>query len=465
MKWPRHIQLVLDNTQPLEFDRGRRLPLYLWPAMNPGRLDEATAEKLVRHLDKRGIGLVCSWDHRRREQSLDECLPVARAQKRLGLRVNINANACLHSFFNGDSATAHIDEAGQPFWDSSFGKKDMGCPFALNHRRSEIRERIEFFVDAYRKEELPIDFVWADWEVDGPLEWNEAHAAARKCKRCRQHIPDIENFLSYQKALREIRAGLQRQCYTEPILSRFLGALVGNYAVYPHDGYRYWYDYFERYVDGQPALSDQRARYRLWYNEFPLTGYTFAMPVVYTWYPTFGWYDFDNPDYRWFYNMLLVASNAGRHTPQAVPIISFVHWHTTSPPKKPDPDVKQMSEQAYQELLWHMLLRGHDTFFLWCPANESASEVRLLHSVWAAAQKYGEFLDKAMPVSFDVPKQPGPVVSGLRLGEKVLVRRTDFTDRAEPVELKAGGKTLWIKPAPGRCQILKLESVPTRVND
>ena len=64
---------------------------------------------------------------------------------------------------------------------------------------------------------------------------------------------------------------------------------------------------------------DQRAKYREWANEFDDTGYTFSMPVVYTWYPTFHWYDFEDTDYRWFYNMLKVGSNAGRHTPRMFP--------------------------------------------------------------------------------------------------------------------------------------------------
>ena len=65
-------------------------------------------------------------------------------------------------------------------------------------------------------------------------------------------------------------------------------ALVGNYAVYPHDGRRYWWDYFEHYVEGQPVRMDQKARYRHWANEFAGTGYTFAMPVVYPWSWTWG---------------------------------------------------------------------------------------------------------------------------------------------------------------------------------
>jgi len=458
MRWPDTIQRVLDHTEPLTFKRGGRLPLYLWPAMNPGRLDQATAERMLRELDRRGIGMICSWNWRQREESLAEALTIARIQKKLGLSINIDATSCLYSFFNGDERTAHLDSEGRPFWDESLGKKDMGCPFAIDFRREDIRKRIEFFADIYGREGLDVGFIFADWEIDGPLEWNGAWEAAKRCRRCREHIPDLDtNFLQYQKVLRDLRSDLQRETYAEPILNRFPKALVGNYAVYPHNGFRYWYDYFERYVEGQPALADQRARYRHWANEFEGTRYTFAMPVVYTWYGTYLWYDFDVPDYRWFYNMLLVASNAGQYTPPQIPIITFVHWHTTSPPDRPDPEVRQMSEWAYQELLWHMLLRGTDTFFLWCTQDEQIKEIELLHPVWAAAQEYGEFLEKGFPITFDVPKRPGPVISGLRLGDRVLVRRTDFTDTAGPVEIKVGGKVLGVAVAKGQCQILSLK--------
>lgn len=66
-KWPEPIQLVLESTTPLKHDRGGRLPLYLWPAMNPGRLDDRQAKTLVRELDRRGIGLICAWDWNYRE--------------------------------------------------------------------------------------------------------------------------------------------------------------------------------------------------------------------------------------------------------------------------------------------------------------------------------------------------------------------------------------------------------------
>jgi len=91
--WSASVQLALEHTRPLKHPRGSRLPLYLWPAMGPGRLDGATAETLVRQLNDRGVGLVSNWNHARFEASLAEALPVARAQKKLGLPVNVNATA------------------------------------------------------------------------------------------------------------------------------------------------------------------------------------------------------------------------------------------------------------------------------------------------------------------------------------------------------------------------------------
>jgi len=327
-KWPSRIQVVLDATKPMNFDRGERLPLYLWQAMDPGSLEDDAAEELVKALNERGVALITSWDPRNRQKSLADSTRIAKAQKKLGLRVSVNATGCLCWFFNGDERTGHIDDRGKPFWDESFGKRKMGCPFTLDFRRPHVREQVEYFVNGFKKAGLSVDFVFADWEIDGPIEFNEAHAASKRCRRCRENIKNIDDFGEFQEVLRKLRCELQRDAYAQPVKSNFPEVLVGNYGVYPHNGYRYWYDYYEYYVDGQPYQADQRAKYRKWYDEFPETGYTFAMPVVYPWRRIFDWYDYADTDYRWFYNMLLVASNAGMNTPSDIPIISFVHWHT-----------------------------------------------------------------------------------------------------------------------------------------
>jgi len=455
IEWNDNIRTILDNTSVLQHDRGSRLPLYLWPAMDPGKLDDHSAEALVRELDKRGIGIVCSWDQADREESISRGLTIAKAQKKLGQRININATSLLYGFFNGDEKTAHVDENGNPFFDKSFGSSSkMGCPFTLDSRKHEIRERVEYFLKQYKEEGLEIDFIFADWEIDGPIEVNNAYESSKKCIRCREYLGEDFGFEEFQKVMREMRSYLQYYSYSSPVLSYFPDALVGNYAVYPNDGYRYWYDYFEFFNEIHPHKKDQRANYRKWYNDFPLTGYTFAMPVVYTWCDIFNWYDFENTDYRWFYNMLLVASNAGKSTPQNIPVISFVHWNTVFDGSKHDSDIIQMSRENYQELLWHMLLRGTDTFFMWSRKEEFAEETRLVHEVYSEAQKYGKFLDHGIPVCYDVPDKPGTVISGLALGDSLLVRRTDFTDDHEPVRILAGTKFITVKYSPGVCNIM-----------
>ncbi len=453
------VDIVLANTKPLKHPRGNRLPLYLWPLHGLGTNDEAEADRLLKRLDERGLPVIAEWNPapKRREQSLRDAMWLGRLQKKLGLPITISAIACMNAFCNGDEKTAHIGNDGKPFFDFSFeAKRPMGCPFAIEFRHPAVREQVEFFLDAYQREGLGVHFIFVDWEVDGPIEWNDGWTHSKRCRRCRERIPNINDFTAFQKALREIRCRMQRECLSEPVLKRFPKALVGNYAVYPNDGWRYWYDYFEKLAPDAPFKSDQRAKYRPWFQEFPLTGFTVSMPVVYTWHATPTWYDFASSDYRWFYNLLLVASSSGKHNSAGVPSIPFVHWHTTVPPKEPDPAVKQFSAGKYQELLWHMLLRGHDTLFLWCPRDETAEEVRLLHEVWAASLEYREFLEKGKPMLFDVPRQQGPVVSVVRLGDRVLVRRTNFDGRKEPLTVTIGGKTISVPRADGRCQILQL---------
>jgi hypothetical protein len=179
------------------------------------------------------------------------------------------------------------------------------------------------------------------------------------------------------------------------------------------------------------------------------------MPVVYTWERIFDWYDYADTDYKWFYNMLLVASNAGQHTPAETSVISFVHWHTIEDDGVNSKTV-QFSGEKYKELLWHMLLRGTDTFFLWCREEEAAKEIQLVHQVYSQAQQYGEFLSNGEPINFSVPKLPAAVISGLRVGDRVLVRRTDFTGTREPAEIIIDNRRIKVGASPESCQIISL---------
>ncbi len=103
-----------------------------------------------------------------------------------------------------------------------------------------------------------------------------------------------------------------------------------------------------------------------------------------------------------------------------------------------------------------MLLRGTDTFFIWCGRQDAEKEIQLVHQVYAQAQQYGRFLSKGIPINFSVPKQPGIVISGLKLENHVLVRRTDFKENNSPVKITVDSAKIKVAAIPGRCQIISL---------
>lgn len=456
-KYPQAIQTILKCTQPLKIARGDRMPLLIWPVHAGVVQDEKIQEAIIRDLDSRGIAMIATWNPDKRQQSLDDSLRIARIQQKLGLPVYVNAVACMYAFYDGDPASAHLDEQGKPFFDPSISGGKIGCPFRIQHRYAKLTEQVAFFVRAYREAGVPLNFVFGDWEVDGPLEVNRAWEASQRCTVCQEKITDLDSFDSFQKAVRVVRSHATKSCYVDPILSHFPQALVGNYGVYPNDGYRYWYDYYETFVDYHPHITDQKARYRKWYDDFPLTGYTFAMPVVYPWAQTFLWYDYESSDYRWFYNMLRVASNAGAHTSSDVPIVPFVHFQPIYEPDPHDKSIRPMSQTAYKELLWHMLLRGSDTMFLWCAAANTETEVPPLHEVWSESLEYSAWLQRGQPLTFDVPKTQGPIVSAVRLDNRLLIRRTDFDETHQGlVDLEVDGRIIKVPRMPGKCQIIPI---------
>jgi hypothetical protein len=451
------LRKILASTEPVEHPRRGRLPLLVWTLTDLPGVSASEREEALREMEARGMALISSWDHAAPHEtpgSAEAALAVARAQSEIGLDVVVNANALLHRFCDGSRLTAHVDDGGRPFFDTSFDPSvRMGCPFALEHREPEIRSRVLVFADAYAAAGLRPTFVFADWEIDGAMEWNGAWEASRRCRRCRAEIPDIDDFAEFQLAVRRVRSHLQRATFAEPLTSRFPGLLVGNYGVYPHGGVRGWYDYFERLPPGLPASARPGAGLRIWAHEYPWTGYTAALPVIYPWCRSYDWSEPGPPDFRWAYTMLREASIAGRHTPRGTPLVPFVHWRPISEDGAPRPDVVPLDQEGYREILWHQLLRGASTLFLWCPAAETATELPPVHAVYRESLRYADLLAGGEPLLFDVPRRPGPLVSGVTDGSRILLRRTDFGGaQAGEIEVDCGSAgRLRVESAPGKC--------------
>ena len=80
MSYPEMIDIVFRNTKPLEYPRGDRLPLYVWPAMGAEMGDDRMAEEIIQKLNDRGIAFVSSWNHGQKTQSLSEGLRIGAIQ-------------------------------------------------------------------------------------------------------------------------------------------------------------------------------------------------------------------------------------------------------------------------------------------------------------------------------------------------------------------------------------------------
>ena len=421
--------------------------------------DDTEAKQFLLDLDARGLAL-CAHPRPGNDESMASSLRLSRLQQELGLEVGVHASRAMYTFFNGDEDTAHVAANGVPFFDDSFGSRKMGCPFRLDQRKDEIKAQFRALLEPYKEAGITIDFSYLDWEIDGPIEWNAAWDHSKRCQVCRENIPDIDDFYAFQAALRKIRCDLQRECCVEVMQEYYPDILICNYSVYPQSGVRYWYDYYEELPPDAPFFRDQEAKYRPWYHEFDPAGYTFANPVVYTWYATWSWYPrWDNDDYRWFYNLLKVGTNAGSHTPQDIPLVTWLHWHTTAPPADA-PEVPQMSEWAYQELIWHLYLRGSDGLMMWCTPEETTEEIRLITEVMDGMFAHREFIGDGRPVMFNVPNKPGTVVSGLRLGDRLLVRRTDFSDNQQPIRGVVDGRIVEVRRRDGETYEIDLSECP-----
>ena len=440
------IDIIIENTKPIMIRENRRLPLFIWGSI-PLNLPEQQIREYLNQLIERNIVVFTKWYIPKEgiEVGIKESIKIDKIKKDLNYPIAIDATSVVHRFFDGSEETGHIDEKGKIFFDMSFSSNvKIGCPFKIEKKYDVIKERLEKFLKAYKQKGIEIKYWAIDWEIDGPIEWNSAWENSKKCVICRKNIKNIENFDQFQNVIRKKRADLQREVFVNTVKKYFPDCLIGNYAVNPHDGYRYWWDYFEKEVEGATYQRKHNALFRKWFDEFRYSGYTIAMPVIYTWFRFFNDYNFEEKEYRWFYPLLKEGTSVGKNTPKNIPIISFVHWQTVEKPKQLPSDFTPLSREKYKELLWHLLFRRFDTFCLWSPLNEIAEEIKVLYEVYVESFKYNDFILKGEPIFWDVPEEPDSVISGLKLKNKLLIIRSDFSEKKEIIITKVDNKKIEI---------------------
>ncbi len=294
------VDIIIENTKPISIKEEKRFPLFVWTGIPFGISEEEIKNYLLK-LKDRNILLFTRWNIPKEgiEKGIKDALKIDKIRKELNLPVVVDATSIVYRFFDGSEETAHIDENGNIFFDMSFDPKvKIGCPFRIESRFQVIKDRLEKFLKAYKESGIDINYWAVDWEIDGPIEWNDAWENSKKCVICKKEIKNIDNFDEFQKIIRKKRADLQKIVFVDTIKKYYPDCLIGNYGVNPHDGYRYWWDYFEKEVEGASYQKKHNALHRKWFDEFKYSGYTMAMPVIYTWFRFFNDYNFGEKEYR-----------------------------------------------------------------------------------------------------------------------------------------------------------------------
>jgi len=282
----------------------------------------------------------------------------------------------------------------------------------------------------YKEAGIELAAAWFDDEAL-PHPWNGCFEAQRKSPECRKHYPPgiLDDFTAFNQYVYTLRSRLLVEVMVHPVRELFPKALVGNYGEFasskevPFEGRR------------PPRTLDPR---------LPL------MPSAYAntnYLPRYFKPDEavtqEKADPIHFHALLHTVSTCNANKQPGQLSIPYLSRYV---PDNPDPRfLFGLSQRLFRELVRHVWLRGADTIYIFnlgyptrpqlvTPAFsfESVEDVR---SVYDELLAHRDFLDKGEPMNFGVPKlgSAEPVWSGLRLGDRCLVRA--FTLGAAPAKV------------------------------
>lgn len=295
-------------------------------------------------------------------------------------------------------------------------------------------ERVKKMLQPFKDAGVRIAGVWFDDEAL-PHPWNGCFEAQRKSDECRKQYPPglLDDFKKFNEWTGELRTRLLVEIMAKPVRELFPDALVGNYGEFassaqtPFDGVRP-----PRRLD--PGLALMPSAYantnilpRHFKPDEPVTQ--------------------EKADAIYFFDLMRTVSTCNANRQPGQLSIPYLSRYT---PDNPDPRfLKPMSQRAFREVVWHAFLRGASTIYVFnlgypttpqtvTPALsfESVEDVR---SVYDTLLTRREFLDKGEPMNFAFPPLfgTGPLWSGLRLGDRCLVRTFTLGTAPAKVEIVA----------------------------
>jgi hypothetical protein len=436
--WLETVTTVLD---PLRHERGGRWPLVLWDGVGYEPLDADRIDALMER------GVVQHLRLRRTDGAAARALADAGAPVIL---MEGAGGAWPYDTVGGDvewRLQFPPDVVVPPEW------RRLGDPTRLDGWRKAgalTRERLE----RYARLDIDIDAVWLDYE--GALLHDDYQAVRASSSSARLPLRILENERRYRD---------YRRTHWLHGLSKYLAAPVRR--AYPNASVTNWVVMVSS--AGYPVLS-----WTDWpHPSTPPLFFTHSNPIAYgidtyflTAWPAGHRINRENVDRFYTHLLLRQVSMDGLNRARYRSDMGAVVWVARWVPDNSSEPVPMMSRAAYREALRHIWLRGVDAMQVFNPLREgyeryAVEEVKDVHSVYDEMLAYREFLERGEVMTFYVPdNRDAPIMwSGLRLGDRALVRVTNLGARQRQVYICLTAATCVDLPVPrhGRSYIFDLD--------
>lgn len=398
-------EAVLEKIPRLRHDRGSRWPLITWEGFST----EPQEPKFYRQLLERGLAQHIRLD----PKMIDTALAIQRA----GSPVIV---------MEGASGVFPASLAGEPStwahqFDDGYKPKDYTRPCPSIHTGwARFADKLRDTLRQFRQKGVQIDAIWTDWEND-PLYGADRYQQALHCKRCREILP--RRTLASSKSFMDYTARkfyeLFGAYYAAPVLEFYPKCSVTNWLAQPSTP-----------EEPQPDWSGGPGRVHM-------------PPLVTAWNPTaYGaaswvWKSRNKEDKRdqervdQIYTNLLLrqVSLAGSLGERWAPEKELIPWITRWVSEPPELEFPVMTRERYREILRHLWLRRVAAMQVFSPRQKGYEDMAMPEVEDAVAAyddmlAFREFLEKGEVLTYEIPQpqDDGVVLSGMRLGDRALVR-------------------------------------------
>lgn len=395
----------------LRHDRGDRWPLVLWQGvgfdpLTPRQIKALLERGIVQHL-------------RLRTPDIE----AARALQAAGAPVMLMegaGDAWPYDEVQGDKRWRLRFPAGAtvPQWWRELADPTLDAGW----QRSSVLTRSR--LQRYKSDGVKVDAVWLDYEGAQLHDDYQALRASTSAARMPHGVLDSERrYRNYRRNRWLIRLS---RYLAQPVLEVYPQASVTNWLVTASS-------------TDHPVLS-----WTDWpHPRSPGLSFTDTNPIAYgidqyflsAWPPGLE-VNRENVDRFYTHLLLRQVSADAFNRAEAGKGTGAVAWVSRWVADRPDRRAPVMSRAAYREALRHIWLRGVDAMEVFNPARKgyercAVQEVEDVQRVYDEMLAYRQFLEHGEVMNFGVPDKAddGMIWSGLRLGDRALVRLTNLGAR------------------------------------